>query len=115
MNLNPTVQVAALSVLTTIISTIGVIRVSIIENRKQGDQTRKIIESGGISGYEDKNLEEILESLLEFIEENERKESKILNLRKRVRALTKDINYLQLQLKELYAKQEESDADEPSL
>lgn len=80
--MNPNVQVAFISVLATAITTAGVIMSAIISNRR--------MQAKIVNLPEEKNpIDEgdILERLLILIEENERKERIIKNLRKTVRTL----------------------------
>lgn len=80
--MNPNVQVAFISVLATTITTAGVIMSAIISNRR--------MQAKIVNLPEEKNpIDEgdILERLLILIEENERKEKIIVNLRKKIHAL----------------------------
>lgn len=97
--MNPTLQVAFVSVLATTITTLGVIAVAIINQNKERAKTQKILDNSGIvASYDEKSLEEVLDRLLALISENERKETTIRNLRKRVRVLTDEVTELKTQI-----------------
>jgi flagellar motor component MotA len=98
--MNPTVQVALVSVIATLITTMGVVVVAIIENRKELVKTRKMVESGIMPGYDEGSLNEVLERLLSVMEENEKKEIALIKLRKQNYTLRRQIKSLQAQLQD---------------
>lgn len=79
--MDPTVQVALVSVLATMVTTAGVIAVALINNRKE----RGMAASAGVeAGLDEKD---ILERMLSLIAENERKEETIQRLRAELEVL----------------------------
>jgi flagellar motor component MotA len=80
--MDPNVQVAIVSVFSTIIVTIGVIATAVINNRKE---RVKAASAGVEAGLDEKD---VLERMLSLIAENERKEKTIRELRKKVQILT---------------------------
>lgn len=73
--MDPNIQVAFVSVLATLITTIGVVAVAIINNRKERDGAA----TAGVEAALDER--DILERLLALVSENERKESEIQSLK----------------------------------
>lgn len=76
--MDPNVQVALVSVIATTITTLGVVMVAVINNRKE---RTKAANAGVEAGLD----EELLEHLLELIDENNRKEATITTLRRQLR------------------------------
>lgn len=81
MDLDPTVQVAIVSVVATFITTAGIILVAVINNRKE----RSNAANAGVESALDEG--EVLSRMLTLITENERKERTITSLRERVELL----------------------------
>ena len=79
--MDPNIQVAFISVLSTFITTGGVIVVALINNRKE----REGAASAGVEAGLDER--DILERMLSLIAENERKEVTIVGLKKKIREL----------------------------
>lgn len=79
--MDPNVQVAFVSVLATGITTIGVVIVAVINNRKERG---KAASAGVEAGLDEKD---ILGRMLALINENERKEQAITELKKLVKEL----------------------------
>lgn len=97
--MDPNIQVAFISVLATMITTIGVVAVAIINNRKE----RAGAASAGVEAALDER--DVLERLLSLVAENERKESEITSLKvqakarnERIRELMRENTSLRLQL-----------------
>jgi len=76
--MDPNVQVALVSVIATTITTLGVVMVAVINNRKE---RTKAANAGVEAGLD----EELLEHLLALIDENNRKEATITTLRGQLR------------------------------
>lgn len=72
--MDPNIQVAFISVLATIVTTVGVVSVAIINNRKERDGAA----SAGVEAGLDER--DILGRMLSLIAENERKEKHITEL-----------------------------------
>ena len=99
--MNPSVQVALISVLATTITTIGVVLASVINGQKERAKATKIVDSVGVRPtYDEKSLEDVLDRLLMLIDENERQEVTIRVLRKQIGFLKDDIKHLRAQLAE---------------
>lgn len=79
--MDPNVQVAFVSVLSTLITTIGVIFVAVKNSQKE---RTKAAEAGVEAGLDEKD---VLGRMLSLIAENERKEKTIVDLRKENRDL----------------------------
>lgn len=92
--MDPNVQVALVSVFATTITTLGVIAVAVLNNRKE---RVKAASAGVEAGLDEKD---ILTKMLALIAENERKEHTITELREKVRTLTADNRGLRAQLRE---------------
>lgn len=75
MVLDPNVQVAFVSVFATLITTLGVIAVAVINNRKE---RAKAADAGVEAGLDEGD---VLKRMLNLIAENERKELTISHLR----------------------------------
>jgi hypothetical protein len=75
MVLDPNVQVAFVSVFATLITTLGVIAVAVINNRKE---RAKAADAGVEAGLDEGD---VLKRMLALIAENERKETTISHLR----------------------------------
>lgn len=88
MAIDPNVQVAIVSVFATAITTIGVIAVAVINNRKERG---KAASAGVDAGLDERD---ILERMLSLISENDRKEEIITDLRKKVKLLEEEVNML---------------------
>lgn len=73
--MDPNIQVAFISVLATLITTMGVVAVAIINNRKERDGAA----TAGVEAALDER--DVLERLLSLIAENERKEAEIQSLK----------------------------------
>jgi len=82
--MDPNIQVAFVSVLATFVTTVGVVAVAIINNRKE--------RSGAASAGVEAGLDErdILGRLMSLITENERKEKHITELQKDKRDLQRE-------------------------
>ena len=89
--MDPNIQVAFISVLATLITTIGVIVVAVINNRKE--------RGGAASAGVDKALDEkdVLGRMLSLITENERKESEIQALKDDNKRLRAENTFLRLE------------------
>lgn len=92
--MDPNVQVAFVSVLSTFITTCGVIFVAVKNNQKE---RTKAAEAGVEAGLDEKD---VLGRMLALITENERKERTITELRAKVLSLTADLRELRAQLRE---------------
>lgn len=77
--MDPNVQVALVSVIATTITTLGVVMVAVINNRKE----RTKAANAGVEACLDEG--EVLEKLLALIDENNRKEATITTLRRQLR------------------------------
>jgi len=75
MVLDPNVQVALVSVIATFITTLGVISVAVINNRKE---RAKAADAGVEAGLDEGD---VLKRMLALIAENERKETEITALK----------------------------------
>lgn len=73
--MDPNIQVAFISVLATLITTMGVIAVAVINNRRE----REGAATAGVEAALDER--DVLERLLSLIAENERKEAEIQSLK----------------------------------
>jgi hypothetical protein len=91
MVLDPNVQVALVSVIATMITTLGVVSVAVINNRKERDNAAS---AGVDAGLDEKD---ILERLLSLISENESKE-------KQIAALENENRLLKMANQELHAE-----------
>lgn len=91
--IDPNVQVALVSVIATAITTVGVIAVAIINNRKE----RSKAASAGVEAALDER--DVLEKMLSLINENDRKETTITSLRKQLREAKAEISELRAQLR----------------
>lgn len=89
--MDPNVQVALVSVLATTVTTLGVVAVAVINNRKERD---KAADAGVEAGLDERD---ILERMLSLIAESERKETTIVALRKKVKELTAEKKRLEEQ------------------
>lgn len=95
MAIDPNVQVALVSVFATTITTLGVISVAMINNRKERTKSATAgVEAG--AGIDEKD---ILEQMLSLVAENQRKEDTINLLRKKNKQLTEHNNELRAQLR----------------
>lgn len=92
--MDPNVQVAYVSIIATTITTLGVIVVAMINNRKE---RVKAASAGVEAGLDEKD---VLGRMLALISENERKEQTITDLRAKVHVLTTDNRELRAQLRE---------------
>lgn len=93
MALDPNVQVALVSIIATSITTLGVILVAVINNRRERARSAH---AGVEVGLNDKD---ILQRLLALIAENERKEQTIVSLNEKIRKLTAENRSLRAQLR----------------
>jgi len=93
MPIDPNVQVALVSVFATFITTLGVIAVAIINNRKE---RAKAADAGVEAGLDEKD---VLERMLSLIAEGERKEQVISDLKDEVRMLKAENAMLRLGVK----------------
>jgi len=93
MPIDPNVQVALVSVFATFITTLGVIAVAIINNRKE---RAKAADAGVEAGLDEKD---VLERMLVLIAEGERKEHVISDLKDEVRMLKAENAMLRLGVK----------------
>lgn len=84
MELDPNVQVALVSVIATFITTLGVIAVAVINNRKE---RAKAADAGVEAGLDEKD---VLTRILALISENDEKDKKILEDSARMAALEAD-------------------------
>lgn len=83
--MDPNVQVALVSVIATLITTLGVISVAVINNRKERDNSA----SAGVESGMDR--EDLFDRMLSLIDENNRKENIIKALRREIRQLRSDV------------------------
>lgn len=82
--MDPNLQVALVSVMATLITTLGVVVVAVINNRKE----RTTAASAGVeAGLDEKD---VLERMLSLISENERKEGSIGRLKGENEVLTEE-------------------------
>jgi hypothetical protein len=86
--MDPNVQVALVSVLATFITTLGVISVAVINNRKE---RAKAADAGVEAGLDERD---VLERMLSLISENERKESALSQARAENEALKEEVRRL---------------------
>lgn len=91
--MDPNVQVALISVFATTITTLGVVMVAVINNRKE----RTKAASAGVEAGLDEG--EVLEKLLNLMDENRRKEATIVSLRARAKKAETENADLRAQLK----------------
>jgi hypothetical protein len=91
---DPNVQVAFLSVVSTLIATVGVIFVAIKNSQKE---RTKAAEAGVEVGLDE---EQVLGRMLELIAENGRKEKTIAELRAKNASLMADNRQLRAQLRQ---------------
>lgn len=95
MAIDPNVQVALVSVFATSITTLGVIAVAMINNRRERVKSA----SAGVEAGAKIDEKEILEQMLSLVAENQRKEDTINLLRKKNRQLTEQNTDLRAQLR----------------
>lgn len=93
--IDPNVQVALVSVFATSITTLGVIVVAMINNRKERVKSA----SAGVEAGVGIDERDILEQMLSLVAENQRKEETITDLRKKVKRLTETNTELRAQLR----------------
>ena len=93
--MDPNVQVALVSVLATFITTLGVISVAVINNRKE---RAKAADAGVEAGLDERD---VLERMLSLISENERKEHALTQARAQIAALEEVVRTLKSQLERL--------------
>lgn len=91
--MDPNVQVAFVSVLSTFITTCGVIFVAVKNNQKE---RTKAAEAGVEAGLDEKD---VLGRMLSLITENERKEKIISELREKLHAALTEARELRAQLR----------------
>lgn len=82
--MDPNIQVAFISVLATIVTTVGVVTVAVLNNRKERDGAA----SAGVEAGLDER--DILGRMLSLIAENERKEKHITELQADKKELQKE-------------------------
>jgi cell division protein FtsB len=82
--MDPNIQVAFISVLATIVTTVGVVTVAVLNNRKERDGAA----SAGVEAGLDER--DILGRMLSLIAENERKEKHITELQADKKDLQKE-------------------------
>lgn len=92
--MDPNVQVAFLSVVSTLIATMGVIFVAVKNNQKE---RTKAAEAGVEAGLDEKD---VLGRMLELVAENGRKEKTITDLRVKLAKALEDNRDLRAQLRE---------------
>lgn len=92
--MDPNVQVAFVSVLSTFITTCGVIFVAVKNSQKE---RTKAAEAGVEAGLDEKD---VLGRMLALISENERKENTITELRKKLATALAENKELRAQLRE---------------
>jgi hypothetical protein len=92
--MDPNVQVAFVSVISTFITTCGVIIVAVKNNQKE---RTKSAEAGVEAGLDEKD---VLGRMLALISENERKETTITDLRAKLAAALVDNKELRAKLRE---------------
>lgn len=92
--MDPNVQVAFVSVLSTFITTVGVIFVAVKNNQKE---RTKAAEAGVEAGLDEKD---VLGRMLDLIAENGRKEKTITDLRVKLAKALDDNKELRAQLRE---------------
>lgn len=91
--MDPNIQVAFISVLATIVTTVGVVSVAIINNRRERDGAA----SAGVEAGLDER--DILGRMLSLISENERKEKHIAELQADKKELQKECRELRAENK----------------
>jgi hypothetical protein len=91
--MDPNIQVAFISVLATIVTTVGVVAVAVLNNRKERDGAA----SAGVEAGLDER--DILGRMLSLIAENERKEKHITELQVDKRELQKECRELRAENK----------------
>lgn len=91
MKLDPNVQVALVSVFATFITTLGVIAVAVINNRKE---RTKAADAGVEAGLDEKD---VLSRILSLIAENDEKDSEIAGLKSTVSQLEDDNRQLRVE------------------
>lgn len=91
--MDPNIQVAFISVLATIVTTVGVVCVAVINNRKERDGAA----SAGVEAGLDER--DILGRMLSLISENERKEKHITELQTDKKDLQKECRELRAENK----------------
>lgn len=91
--MDPNIQVAFISVLATIVTTVGVVAVAMINNRRE--------RAGAASAGDEAGLDErdILGRMLSLITENERKEKHISELQEDKKELQKECRELRAENK----------------
>lgn len=93
--MDPNVQVALVSVLATFITTLGVIAVAVINNKRE---RAKAADAGVEAGLDERD---VLERMLSLISENERKELALTQVRAEKLALEEVIRVLRSELSRL--------------
>lgn len=93
--MDPNVQVALVSVLATFITTLGVIAVAVINNKRE---RAKAADAGVEAGLDERD---VLERMLSLIAENERKEIALTQVRAEKLALEEVIRVLRSELSRL--------------
>lgn len=88
MVLDPNVQVALVSVFATCITTLGVIAVAVINNRKE---RAKAADAGVEAGLDEGD---VLKRMLTLIEESEKKETALIEGRIQMKALEEEVRML---------------------
>ena len=90
MGIDPNVQVALVSVFATMITTLGVITVAIINNRKE---RAKAADAGVEAGLDEKD---VLEKILTLMRDGEQKDQKIATLEAEIKGLRAENTLLRL-------------------
>lgn len=96
--MDPNVQVALVSVLATTVTTLGVVMVAVINNRRE----RAGAASAGVEAGLDER--DVLDRMLSLIAENDRKEETITALRKKNREATAEKHALEKEIRMLKAE-----------
>lgn len=104
--MDPNIQVAFISVLATIVTTVGVVAVAVINNRRERDGAA----SAGVEAGLDER--DILGRMLSLISENERKEKHISELQQEKKELQKECRELRAENKILRAQVPGAQEDE---
>ena len=104
--MDPNIQVAFISVLATIVTTVGVVTVAMINNRRERDGAA----SAGVEAGLDER--DILGHMMSLIDENERKEKHITELQQDKKELQKENRELRAENKILRGQlRREEDVD----
>lgn len=96
MGVDPTVQVALVSVFSTTIATFGVIAAAFLNTRREKEKLHHV----GIEPEDPVNDRNLVDRLLGLLDELQRKEMLIVRLRERIRELLHELREAKAQLKD---------------